>query len=157
MPPSPPWITLPLPSWKVNGWPRSHDASNCLPFDHATPTYCICTVSPAFAAGPVPLTMSCVWSCAGGLPVGFGTDGFLLRLVLICPSAVVPPPGVAVGVAFAVAAAWSSGARSPHATTARQQSSTTRRVATIMRGEGTARGRPLLRGRRAGGRREGSG
>ena len=36
-----PWITLVTPSWNGNGWPRSHEASNCSPFDHDTPTYCI--------------------------------------------------------------------------------------------------------------------
>jgi hypothetical protein len=58
IPLSQPGITMPAPSWKLNGWLRSHDASNCLPVANAAPTYWTVTVSPAFAAAPVPLTRS---------------------------------------------------------------------------------------------------
>jgi len=37
-PASQPGITLPLPSWNLNGWPRFHEASNSSPVEKATPT-----------------------------------------------------------------------------------------------------------------------
>ena len=59
--------------------PRSHEASNWLPVDQELPTYCIETVSPAFAALPLPSTMSSVTSSAGGEPVGLLDAGFSER------------------------------------------------------------------------------
>src|SRR4051794_17016246 len=71
-----PWITGSLPSVKLNGEPLSHDASNCVPPLNSTPTYCIDSLSPFFAALPLPTTMSFTTSFFGGAPVCFGTTGF---------------------------------------------------------------------------------
>src|SRR4051794_16718939 len=71
-----PWITGSLPSVKLNGDPLSQDASNCSPPLNSTPTYCIDSLSPFFAARPLPTTMSFTTSFFGGAPVCFGTTGF---------------------------------------------------------------------------------
>src|SRR3954454_10043335 len=81
--PATPWsqpgITCCAPIWNGNGFlPRSHDASNCLPVLQATPTYWTLTLSPAFAALPLPTTTSFDCSSVGGSPVGFGIVGFLV-------------------------------------------------------------------------------
>src|SRR5947209_14309466 len=76
---SQPWVACPAPRGNVNGWPRSHDASNCWPSRKRTPTYCTVTVSPGFAVAPVPLTMSCLTRTLGGLPGWRGMRGFLAR------------------------------------------------------------------------------
>ena len=76
MPSSQPGMTLPSPSLNVNGSPRSHDASNSTPVLQATPTYCIETVSPFFAFGPLPMTMSSIWIVSGGSSSGTVTTGF---------------------------------------------------------------------------------
>src|SRR3954454_6166902 len=67
---------MPCPSVNSNGWPESQDESNSSPVSYSTPTYCIDSLSPFFAAGPLPTTMSLVTSFVGGLPVCFGTCGF---------------------------------------------------------------------------------
>src|SRR4051812_6132987 len=81
--PTTPWsqpgITWPAPSGKTNGWPRSHEASNCCPSRKRTPTYWTVTVSPGFAVAPVPLTMSCLTSSVGASPGWCGMRGFLAR------------------------------------------------------------------------------
>src|SRR3712207_5393661 len=91
MPRSQPGMTAPAPSWKLNGWPLSHEASNCRPVDHDAPTYCISTVSPAFAACPSPTTMSSVWSSDGGSPLRLWIAGFSVRSALISPTGAAAP------------------------------------------------------------------
>src|SRR4051812_22548610 len=78
--PTRPWshplITMPWPSVNSNGCPESQDESNSSPVSNSTPTYCIESLSPFFAAGPLPTTMSFTSSFVGGLPVCLGTWGF---------------------------------------------------------------------------------
>src|SRR5262245_18114062 len=78
MPLSQPSMTWPVPSVNVNGSPRSHEASNSSPVENAVPTYCIESVSPSLAGGPLPLTMSSFWSVFGGEPAGTVITGFVL-------------------------------------------------------------------------------
>ena len=107
-------MTWPAPSGNVNGWvPRSHEASNCLPVDHELPTYWTSTMSPFFAALPLPLTMSAVSSSAGGSPDGVAIAGFSVRSVLtsFARSAAV----VAAGGAVAAGVALCSSEPSPQA------------------------------------------
>src|SRR5881628_4046497 len=80
MPTSPsshPLMTLPCPSVNWSGWPRSQEASNCLPVDHATPTYCTLSWSPDAAGAPEPATRSLITSFVGGSPFGTCTTGFV--------------------------------------------------------------------------------
>src|SRR4051794_23315552 len=80
---SQPWMTWPWPTVNSNGFlPRSHDASNCLPFLNSTPTYWTLTLSPALASLPLPTTTSVPCSSLGAAPVAFGIAGFLDRSVL---------------------------------------------------------------------------
>src|SRR5215207_2868840 len=129
--PATPWsqpgITWPAPSGNSNGWPpRSHDASNCAPVDHELPTYWTETVSPAFAALPLPLTTSSCCSSAGGSPDGFGMSGLPLRSLLIASASMLPvASGVAVAVSCGAAACSSS---SPHATANRASRRQARRI-----------------------------
>src|ERR1700712_4058600 len=92
-------MTPPLPSGKENGWPRSHEESNSTLVLHVSPTYWTVTLSPFLAAGPLPLTMSTLWSVSGGSSSGTVTVGFFVTLVL---------SGVAVGFGVAVPAASDS-------------------------------------------------
>src|SRR5437588_392413 len=101
-PSSHPGMTMPAPSWNLNGWWRSHEASNCFRFDQAIPTYWTVTFWPAFAALPVPLTMSRFCSVVGGLPVGLPIGGFEPRF--FSPCARVTLPGLAALVDVDVAA-----------------------------------------------------
>src|ERR1035437_8967969 len=65
-------------SGKDMGWlPRSHEASNCFPVDHATPTYWTDTVSLVVTAGPVPTIRSVLSSPVGGVPGGTVTVGLV--------------------------------------------------------------------------------
>src|SRR6185295_2316865 len=80
-----PWMTLAWPSGETGYGcpPRSHEASNCCLVDQETPTYCTETVSPAFAAGPVPVTMSLVLSAVGfSAHSGIVIAGFAFTSVL---------------------------------------------------------------------------
>src|SRR3954452_2318573 len=114
---SQPAITLPSPSLNVKGLPRSHDASNSTLVLHVSPTYCIETVSPFFATGPLPTTMSRVCSVSGGSSSGTVTTGFFVRSVL-------DGVGVAFGVAVAFAAVSPSSPPQPASASA---STTSRR------------------------------
>src|SRR5450759_20902 len=68
-------------SGKDMGWlPRSHEASNCFPVDHATPTYWTDTVSLVVTAGPVPTIRSMLSSPVGGVPGGTVTVGLAVRV-----------------------------------------------------------------------------
>ena len=98
---SQPGMTMPAPSWNVNGWaPRSHEASNCWPVDHELPTYCMLSSSPAFAFGPLPGTMSRITSSGGGSPCGAGISGLdFVSLPIACTIASTPASeAVSVGV-----------------------------------------------------------
>src|SRR5579885_1596923 len=86
-------MTLPAPSAKENGWPRSQEASNCLPVEYETPTYCTETFLPATASAPVPTIRSCFWSVVGGGPDGTVTVGFVpLLAVPVVLLAFLSPP-----------------------------------------------------------------
>ena len=104
MPSSQPGMTLPSPSLNVNGSPASHDASNSTPVLHATPTYCTVTLSPFFAFGPLPLTMSSLWISSGGSSSGTVTTGFF-DVSLLSGVAVAFGVGVAALSPLVVAAA----------------------------------------------------
>src|SRR3954451_1817660 len=101
-------MTWPAPSGKVNGWPRSHDASNCLPSRKRTPTYWTVTVSPAFAVAPLPLTTSDLTSWVGASPVCRGIVGFFLRLVDFDTTTFVEPLDALLScvVSVCVSAGW---------------------------------------------------
>src|SRR3954471_17476987 len=79
--PATPWshpgITWPLPSPNLKVEPRSHEASNCFPVFHETPTYCTSTTRPATASSPSPISMSSSSSWYdGGWSEGTSTWGF---------------------------------------------------------------------------------
>src|SRR3954452_7802242 len=74
---SQPLITEPLPSWNLNGRPLSHQEPRSVPSAQVTPTYCIVSRSPFFAARPLPATMSFTTSFLGGAPFCLGTAGFV--------------------------------------------------------------------------------
>src|SRR4051794_41403834 len=76
-PRSQPGMTWCEPSWKENGWPRSHDASNCRPFRAETPTYWTFTVLPGLASAPAPTFRSFLTSFFGSLPFGTLTSGLV--------------------------------------------------------------------------------
>src|ERR1017187_4293711 len=57
--------------------PSFHEASNCFPVDHATPTYWTDTVSLVVTAGPVPTIRSVLSSPVGGVPGGTVTVGLV--------------------------------------------------------------------------------
>ena len=108
MPWSQPGMTMPAPSWNGNGWaPRSHEASNCWPVDHEVPTYCMLISSPAFAFGPLPLTMSRITSSGGGSPCGAGISGLVFVSLPIAWTIASTPASEAVSVGVGVAAASS--------------------------------------------------
>src|SRR3954452_8269218 len=100
---SQPAMTWPWPSGKVNGWPRFHEASNSLPVDHESPTYWTVTVSPAFAAGPLPTTRSFLIRSGGGSPCGAASFGFCLRFFAF--ATVGASPGFEAGVVSVAAGA----------------------------------------------------
>src|SRR4051812_6510048 len=106
MPWSQPGMTIWAPSSNGNGWPRSQDASNSSPVDHDAPTYCIVSLSPAFAFRPLPLTMSLITSWVGGSPSGLTILGFLLVSFEMPAtiSSMFAACGVAVSVGLGVAA-----------------------------------------------------
>ena len=83
---------------------------------HVSPTYCIETVSPFFATGPLPTTMSRFCSVSGGSSSGTVTTGFFVRSVLD-----------GVGVAFGVAVAFAAVSPSSPPQPASASASTTRR------------------------------
>ena len=59
MPWSQPGMTMPAPSENENGSPpRSQEASNFVPSLNRTPEYCMSTVCPAAAFGPLPTLRS---------------------------------------------------------------------------------------------------
>jgi hypothetical protein len=135
-------MTWPAPSGNWSGSaPRSHEASNCWPVDHELPTYWTETRSPALAALPLPLTMSFVYSSAGGSPDGCATAGFSVRSSLIVPTSG-SPAGAGSGVASAVAAGGedagssSSPQEAANRTSGRQARTIVRR---LMRGQDTSR------------------
>ena len=68
IPSSQPAITLPNPSSKLNGCPRSHEASNWSPVEQRTPTYCIIRKSPSPTGSPKPWTISSTTRSFGGSP-----------------------------------------------------------------------------------------
>src|SRR5688572_25910270 len=76
-PRSQPWMTPPEPSWKVNGSPRSHEASNWRPLTNEMPTYWTVTSLPASAVAPVPSSMSLITSSLGALPLGTVISGLV--------------------------------------------------------------------------------
>src|SRR5215217_2848944 len=145
-PSSQPGITWPAPSGNRNGWPpRSHDASNCAPVDHELPTYCTETVSPGFAALPLPFTTSVFCSSAGGSPSGLAICGLALRSLLIDAASTLPAAGAgaSVAVSFGAAASCSS---SPHAAADTASSRQARTVGTrVMRGQDRSRRRSSRR------------
>src|ERR1043165_4024771 len=85
---SQPWITRPWPSTKLNGSPRSQEASNCFLVEKETPTYWTVTFLPGTASAPVPTMRSVFCNVVGALPDGTDTDGFLPDV----PAASLPPP-----------------------------------------------------------------
>src|SRR3954454_2677658 len=99
MPWSQPGMTIWAPSWNGKAWPRSQEASNSSPVDQEAPTYCIVSLSPALALGPVPLTMSLVTSEDGGSPAGLTTCGFFL-VFLVTP--------LTIASTFAPCGAWAA-------------------------------------------------
>src|SRR5829696_963222 len=96
-PRSQPGITMPAPSWKMNGSPRSQEASNSLPLLKLTPTYWTVTSSPAFASGPVPASRSSISSFLGGAPFGTVTSGLVFSAVPPASAAGGEPEGEAEG------------------------------------------------------------
>src|SRR3954453_10186165 len=78
--PATPWsqppMTMPWPSWKVNGSPRSQLASNWEPVDQEWPTYCMVQRLPDTASGPSPSVRSSMTRSAGGGPSGMVICGF---------------------------------------------------------------------------------
>src|SRR3954451_23524393 len=101
-PASQPGMTLPAPSWKGNGFPRSHELSNTELSRYSAPTYWTVTLSPGLALLPLPLCRSLMTSVPGGV----GLSGVIL-IVGLAPSAPVTvtlPGGGSVGVAVGWAA-----------------------------------------------------
>src|SRR4051812_6049808 len=94
---SQPGMTMPAPSWKLNGClPRDQDESNSWPVLHETPTYWTVSLSPLAATLPLPCTTSRVWRPVGGGPFGFGMTGLTLRsddsAGSVSPPTLEPPP-----------------------------------------------------------------
>src|SRR5215207_2316917 len=81
-------MTSPAPSVNSNGSLRDQDESNSSPVLKATPTYWTLTLSPSFAALPLPLTMSSASSFVGGDPLGLGISGFWSRSLETLPPSV---------------------------------------------------------------------
>src|SRR3954471_305264 len=99
-------MTWPWPSGNENGWPRSHDASNCLPVDQELPTYWTVTLSPAFAAGPWPTTRSFLISELGGSPEGMAIFGLCLRSLAFATATAPPGAAAVVWVSVGAGALW---------------------------------------------------
>ena len=74
---SQPLITLSTPIGNEATAPRSHEASNCLPVAHTTPTYWATSVLPFTTAGPSPCTSVLATSALGAPDEGISIVGFL--------------------------------------------------------------------------------
>src|SRR3954467_9632123 len=101
-PASQPGMTLPAPSWKGNGFPRSHELSNTELSRYSAPTYWTVTLSPGLALLPLPLCRSLMTSRPGG--VGLSGVTLIVGLAPSAPVTVTLPGGGSVGVAVGWAA-----------------------------------------------------
>lgn len=75
-PSSQPGMTWPAPSVKENGW-DVHEDWTTFPLEYVASTYCTWTLSPFFAAGPVPAMRSELSRLVGGVPLGTTTVGWV--------------------------------------------------------------------------------
>src|SRR2546423_6981032 len=115
--PTTPWshplMTRPAPSSNENGWPRSHDASNCSLVEYETPTYCTLTVDPVVASLPEPTVRSSDFRAVGGGASGTLTGGFTLWVPLAMAVERGPPVAPALGAPPAVATVYPPAAAPP--------------------------------------------
>ena len=125
---SQPGMTCPAPSGNSSGCPLFQEASNSPPVDHALPTYCMETVSPALAVLPLPLTMSSVTSSAGGEPAGLSTAGFSERSLEIVAGSISPGASAVASAVGSGVAAVSCSSSSPHAAAKRARSRQASRI-----------------------------